>query len=108
GPVIPLDLEALAALLRRPGIAGDDCDTAQWLEARGHRGCRDLDDPLDTGDRQRVFGVVGFDLAAIDRAALDRGIFHARNNHVDAIGRAAADDVLEVDDRARLADVAPV
>src|SRR5260370_8882293 len=107
-PVIPFDLETLPSLLGRPGVVGDDGDPAQWLEARRYRGRRDLDDTLDTGDRQRVFGVKGFDLAAIYRAALDGGIFHTRDNHVDAIGRPAADDVLEVDNRVRFADISPV
>jgi hypothetical protein len=35
GPVIPLDLELLAALLRRPGIVGDDGDAAQCLKPDG-------------------------------------------------------------------------
>src|SRR6202040_239278 len=44
--------------------------------------------------------------AAIDRATLDRGVLHAGNYHVDAIGRPPAHDVREVDDRDRLADIA--
>src|SRR5262249_43661622 len=92
----------------RPGIVGNDCDAAQWLEARRNRGRRNLHDALDAGDRQRFFGVVGFDLAAIDPASLDRGVFHARNDDVDAISFPAAGDVLDVDDRARFADIAPV
>src|SRR5207248_2947528 len=104
GPVIPLDLEPLAALLRRPGVVGDDRDAAQWLEARRNRGCRDLDDALDTADRQRVLRVERLDLAAIDRAPLDRGMLHARNGDVDAVDCPATNDVLEIDSRARLAD----
>src|SRR4029077_8106842 len=100
-PVIPLDLEALAALLRRPGVVGNDGDPAQWLETRRNGRRANFDDALDTGNRQRVLGVKGFDLAAVDWAALDRGILHAREGQIDAIGRASADDVLKGDDRVR-------
>src|SRR5690349_14836687 len=108
GPVIPLDLEPLAALLRRPGIIGNDGDAAQGFEARRHRGCWDFHDALYAGDRQCILWVERFDLTAIDRAALDRGIFHARNDDVDAVGGPAAHDVIEVDDCAWFADVTPV
>ena len=40
-----------------------------------------------------------FDSAAIDRATLDQGVFHAGHDDVDAIDRAAVDDVVEIDDR---------
>src|SRR5439155_1546501 len=76
-PVIPLDLELLSPLLRRPGVIGNDCDATQWLETRRHRGRRDLDDTLDTGDRQRILWVVGFHFAAIDRAAAVSSICRA-------------------------------
>src|SRR6266478_8303525 len=52
-----------------------------------------------------LIGIEGQDLAAIDRAAFDRGIFHSRQHDVDSVGRLAAHDVIEIDDRNGLADV---
>jgi hypothetical protein len=92
--------------LRRPGIARDHRDAAERVESGGDRRSRDLDDLLDPR-RKRGLGIEGFDLAAIGRGALDRGVFHPGQDGVDPVFRLPAHDGVEVDDRDRLADVAP-
>ena len=106
-PEIPVDLELVPPLLRRPGIARDDRDAAERVEARRDRGGFDLDDLFHTRHRERVLRIEGFRAAAINRAALDRDVLDPGNDHVDAVGRPPAHDVVEVDDRHRLADVTP-
>ncbi len=108
GAEIPADLEFLAALLRRPGVGGNDRNAAQRIEPRGNRSCGDLHHLLDTRHFESVRGVEGQDLAAIDWAALDRRIFHSRQHDIDAVGRLAAHHVLEIDDWNWFADVTTV
>ena len=107
GPVVPVDLELLPALLSRPGVAGDDGDAAERIETRRDRRSRHFDDLFDAGHRQRRLRIEAPGPAAIDRTTLDRGVFHARHDHIDAVDRAAAHDVVEIDDRQRFADIAP-
>ena len=107
GSVVPLDLEFLATLLRRPGVIGNDRDAAQRIEAGWHRRCRQLHDSFDACYFQRLGGVERSDGAAIDRAALDRRIFHPRHDDVDAVGCSALHDVAKVDDRNWMSHIAP-
>ena len=105
GSEIPGDLQLLPALLRRPRIGGDDGNAAQWVEARWNRRCGNFHHLHHARDFQRLRGIEGDNFAAIDWAAFDRRVLHARQHDVDAVGRLAADHVIEIDDRNRLADV---
>src|SRR5204863_8938988 len=75
--------------------------------ARRYRGGVQLDNLLDAGDSKRLLRIEGFGPTAIDRTALDRGVLHPGNHHVDAVGRPPAHDVGEIDDRNGLADITP-
>src|SRR5204863_1437488 len=94
-------------LLSGPGVARDDGDAAERVETRRYRGSFYFDDLFHARHRERILRIEGFGAAAINRAALDRDVLHAGNDRVDAVGRAPAHDVGEIDDRHRLADVAP-
>ena len=56
---------------------------------------------FDAGYRQRRGGIEAPGVAAVDRAALDRGMFHPRHDHIDTVGCPAAQNVGEVDGRQR-------
>ncbi|MFO1075167.1 MAG: hypothetical protein U1E17_21235 [Geminicoccaceae bacterium] len=107
-PQLPLDLELLAALVGGPGVGRDHRQPAQRLEFERLLGAGDLDHLLDARHLERLAGVVAFDGAEQDRAALHRGVLHARQAHVDAEGGPAVGDVGHVHDRHGLADVAPL
>ena len=70
--VVPLDLERIAALLRRPEALGDDGDAARHLHDLDHAGHR-----LGRG------GVERFDRRAEQRRTLQHGHQHAGERHVD-------------------------
>jgi hypothetical protein len=107
--VVPTDLQRLAALDRRPGVAGDHRNPAERLELRGRRRARDLDHLDDARDLHRGAGVVGDERAAIDRRAGDDGVQHALEHGVDAVLAAAGDDIGAVDQlHLALADVAEI
>ena len=105
--VIPVDLQLRPPLHRRPGIGRNHRDAAERRETRRQRRGRDLHDADDPRHLQRRARVIGFDRTAIDRGALDRGVVHPRQHHVDPVHRATVHDVVEIDDRHRLADEAP-
>ena len=53
-PVVPFDLQGVAALDGRPGVVGDDRQPARGQEAGGERRRRDLDDLHHAGDFHRL------------------------------------------------------
>ena len=104
--VIPLDLEQVAGLQRRPAVAGDDRHAAQRLVHDRRLGGRQFDHLLDAGHGPRLVGVERADPAQHHRRARDRGVLHAGQHDVGAVDRLAADDALQVDALQFLADVA--
>mmetsp|Transcript_15247 Transcript_15247/g.42032 ORF Transcript_15247/g.42032 Transcript_15247/m.42032 type:complete len:605 (-) Transcript_15247:1321-3135(-) len=108
-PIVPNDLQGLAALDGGPGVLGHDDHAAQRLElGRRWRAC-DLEHLDDAGQPQRVRRVERFDLAAKHRRPGDHGVEHAGQPRVDAVLRAAGDDHLGVHQIAvLLADVAEI
>ena len=106
-PVVPGDLERLAALQRRPGVPGDDGNAAERPELVGRRRRLQRDDLLHARHLQGRAGIDRGDLAADHRRPGDDRELHAGQHHVLAIDRLAGRDVVEVDDAdCALADVA--
>ena len=107
-PVVPGDLQRLAALDRRPGVVSDHRDAARRLEFRGGRRARDLDDLDDAWDLLRVRSRRSdATLPPIHRRTRDDGVFHAGQPDVLAVYGAARRDVEAVDDIGPfLADIA--
>ncbi len=105
--VVPLDLQRLATLDRRPGVVGDHRDAAERRELGRRHAALDLHDVLDPGDRLGRAVVDRLDLAADHRRARDHRVLHARQLDVGAVDRLAGGDVVQVVDRdLALADVA--
>ena len=107
GAVVPGDLERLAALDRRPGVAGDDGHAAERPElvGRGRAGKRH-----DLLHARHLHGRAGVDrrhLAADHRRPGDDRELHAGHHHVLAVDGLAGGDVDDVGDaHVALADVA--
>ena len=96
--VVPHDLELVAALHRRPGVAGDDGDAAERLELRRDRRRVDPDHPDDARHLQGVRVIDALHLAAEDRRARDDGVQHPLGARVDPVDRLAGRDVAVVDE----------
>ena len=107
---IPLDDEPVTPLHHRPGIGADHRNTAERPELRrlvvGQR--RDLDHLLDALHLERLGGIEGLHLAAIDRRPRHDGDLHAGHADVGAVGGAARAHVVVVDHRHVAADVLPL
>ena len=85
GAIVPDDLQRVAALDRRAGIARDHGHAAERLEFRRPRPALDLHDLLDAGDLHAPPPVERDQLAAGHRRPRDHGILHAGQAHVRAV-----------------------
>ena len=107
GPVVPGDLERLATLQGRPGVAGDDGHAAELPELVGRRRAGKRHHLLHARHLQGRAGVEGGHLAADHRRPGDDGELHAGQHDILAVDRLARRDVDEVGDaHGALADVA--
>ena len=107
GPVVPDDLERLAALERRPGVLGDHGDAAERPELVGRRRRRERDDLLHARHLEGRGGIDRGNLASDHGRPGDDGELHAGQHDVLAVGRLAGRDVDDVGDAdGALADVA--
>ena len=108
--VVPLDRELPAPFEHRPGVGADHRDAAHRVELGGlvvgQR--RNLDHLLDTLDLERLGGVVGLHLAAVDGRPRHHRDLHPRNGGVGAEVGAAGAHVVVVDHRHVAADVLPL
>ncbi len=105
-PARPFDLERLAALERGPGVVRHHGDPGREVRRQRLAGLRAGDDHhrAHAGDRPRRAIVEARDVAVEVRAAQhDRGA-GARLVHVDAVARAARDDLGCIHDLLRAAD----
>ena len=100
GPGVPFDLQRLAPLHRGPGVVRDDGDTRREIARRtSPAGGAAMGTIARTPRTLLRRGVVeGFDAAVEIWAARDDREQHARHLCVDAVARAAADDVGAVGD----------
>ena len=97
-PLVPRDLQRLAALHRSPGVGRDHGDAAKRLEHdRRGRGI-DGDDPDDTRHLHGIGGVEALHRAPKHRAPGDERVQHARQLMVHAVDGAAGRDREIVDD----------
>ena len=99
---VPHDFQHFAGLVCAPPAVGDDGDAVQKaLESRSALDDKGLAHALQRADLVEI----GADHApAIDRALLEHGVAHPRQDRVDAEDRFAADDFRAVDPAMRLAD----
>ncbi len=92
---VPIDLQLVLGLERRPGVLGDDGDAGHHFDrlagAGDHEGVDHAGQRLDLGH------VEGTDLAAHRRAFGEIGIRHAGQPHIAAEQRLAGDDLGIVD-----------
>ena len=106
-PVVPGDLERLAALERGPGVPGDDGHAAQRPELVGRRRRLQRDDLLHARHLQGRAGIDRGHLAAHHRRPGDDRELHAGQHDVLAVDGLAGGDVDEIGDAdGALADVA--
>ncbi len=105
--VVPVDLQLLAALQRRPRVAGDHRHAAERLELHGRLDRVERHGLLDALDRQRLLVVEALDRPAEHGRVLDRRVDHAFTVDVEAERRLAGRDVREVVDLPFLADEFP-
>ena len=96
--VVPDDLQRVASLHRRPGVARDHGDAAERIELRRARRGVDLHDLHDARHLERRGRVDAHDLAAEHLRSRDHGVEHAGQARVHAVLRLAGDDVLRVDE----------
>ena len=97
-PIVPGDLQRVAAFHRRPGVFRDHRDASKRRELRGRRRAVNLHDLLDAGHLHRVGRIERGDLAADHRRARDHRILQAVHVNVLAVDRLAGRDVEQVDD----------
>src|SRR5262249_3362549 len=95
--IVPGDLERLAPLHGRPGVARDDRDATNRVEVGGRRTVLDLDDTPDARHLERFGGVEPRHLAAVHGRTRHHGVEHAGKPSVDAVLRLTADDVAAID-----------
>ena len=98
GPVIPDDLQRVAPLDRRTGIARDHGHPAERLELGRPRPALDFHDLLDAGNLHCFRPVEGREFAPGYRRPGYHGILHARQADVGAVLRFADGDVAEIHD----------
>ncbi len=109
GAVVPDDLQRVAPLDRRAGIARDHRDAAERLELGRPRPTLHFHHLLDAGDFHRFGCIERLELAAGDGRPRDHGIFHAGQAGIAAVMRGADGDIAKVDDAdLTLAEIAEV
>ena len=95
--IVPRDLERLAILHGRPGVAGDDRDAADRIEVGRRRAGLDLHDLLHARHFERLGSVEARYLAAVHGGTRHDGVQHPVEPGVDAVLGLAAHDVAAVD-----------
>ena len=98
GAVIPHDLQRVAPLDGRAGIARDHRDAAERLKLGRPRPTLHLHDLLDAGDFHRCGRIERLELAARDGRPRDHRILHAGKTGIAAIRRGADGNIAKVDD----------
>ena len=98
-PVVPDDLERVAALDRRPSGVGNHGDTAERRVCRRWRRTVDRDHFHDAGHLHGRAGIVRCHFALDDWRPCDDGEHHARKHDVLAVSRLTGRDVEQIDDR---------
>ena len=106
-PVVPDDIQFLAALKCCPSVIRDHCDAAQRLEGRRRLERIDGQRLTHSGYFQSLFIVVGFHFAADNGRMLDGGVDHAVHAGVHAIDRFPVAQLLQIGARHTLADITP-
>ena len=107
GTVVPIDLQTLSSLQRRPCVVGNDRHSAQRLEAVGWFKRIDGHRLLDAFHGQCILVIHAADGASEDRRMFDRCVHHAVTIDVETEGRLAGCDIREIVDRAFLAHEFP-
>jgi hypothetical protein len=104
---VPLELQSLASLERRPRIVGNHRHAAERLEPDWRLPRIERDDLTDAAHGEHRLVVHGLQRRAEDGRVLDGGVQHAVDFGIHPEDSLAADDVAEVVDGVILADVPP-
>ena len=104
---VPLELQSLASLERRPRVVGNHRHAAERLEPDWRLPRIERDDLTDAAHGERRLVVHGFQRRAEDGRVLDGGVQHSVDFGIHPEDSLAADDVAEVVDGVILADVPP-
>ncbi len=96
GPVVPDDLQGVAALDRCPRVARDHRDAAERLEFRRPRPSLDFHHLLDAGNLHGLRSVERHDPAAGHRRTGNNGVLHAGQTDVGAVTCRSHRDVAQV------------
>ena len=106
-PIFPIDLQLLASLQRRPRAVRDDGNSAQRLEQKRRLRRIDRYGLLNAANRECVLVVDIANLSTDNRRMFDRRIHHPITIDVQTKWRLPCRNVVQIVNRALVADVLP-